>query len=82
MIIKEAVDVSHPKVQELIAAGYSEKESILAFEACGTTEDAVEYLINMQNGSGNNQHPVASKSTETLGAERCIIIIYFTIIRF
>ena len=73
MSIKEAVDVSHPGVQEVIGAGYSEEESIIAFEACGTTEDAVTYLINMQTGGASNQNPLATESTEAFGAERYMI---------
>ena len=71
--IKEAVDVSHPGVQEVIGAGFSEEESILAFEACGTTEDAVAYLINMRTGGTSNQSPLATERTETFGTERYMI---------
>ena len=69
MTIKEAVDVSHPGVQEVIGAGYTAEESILAFEACGTAEDAVEYLVNMKTGGIINT-PAVPKGAEDVGVER------------
>lgn len=48
MITKEAVDISHPVVQEVINAGFSEAESITAVEKCETPEDAIDYLIAMR----------------------------------
>ena len=45
MITKVAVDSSHPSVQKLVNAGFSEAESITAIEKWETPEDAVGYLI-------------------------------------
>ena len=58
MITREAVDISHPAVQELIDAGFSEEESITAIEKWGTPEDAAEYLTAMRTQSASLQ-PVA-----------------------
>ena len=51
MIIREAVDISHPAVQKLIGAGFSEEKSIAAIEKYETVEDATDYLIAMQSAS-------------------------------
>ena len=69
MTVKEAVDVAHPGVQEVISAGYTIEESILAFETCGTAEDAVEYLVNMKGGGIINK-PAVTKGSEDFGVER------------
>ena len=50
MVTKEAVDISHPAVKELMNAGYSEAESIRAIEKCEEPEKAVEYLISTHSG--------------------------------
>ena len=44
MTIKEAVDASHPHVQQLIRAGFGETESISAMEKYETPEEANDYL--------------------------------------
>ena len=74
MTIKKAVDSSHPGVQELIDAGYSKEDSILAFEVCGTAEGAVEYLITKRAGGAIDNHARASKYTEHSEAERLVIL--------
>lgn len=54
-----AVDISHPEVKELVRAGYSPTESILAIEKCGTHEKGIDYLIAQSGGS----QPVSSDAS-------------------
>ena len=61
MITKEAVDVSHPAVQELIDAGYSEEQSITAIEKWETPEVAVDYLIATQTKNSDLEPVVRSE---------------------
>lgn len=48
MTVKEAVDESHPAVQQLIKAGYKKEMSISAIEKYGSPENATEYLVALQ----------------------------------
>lgn len=48
MTEKEAVDESHPAVQELIEAGYGREMSISAIEKYGSAENATEHLVALQ----------------------------------
>lgn len=75
MITKEAVDISHPAVQELIGAGFSEEESITAIEKWGTPEDAADYLIAMRTQSASLQ-PVAKSETDGKREEGSDILQY------
>lgn len=48
MTEKEAVDESHPAVQELIEAGYGIQMSVSAIEKYGSAENATEHLVAQQ----------------------------------
>ena len=61
MVTKEAVDISHPAVQELISAGFNEEESITAIEKWGTPEEAADYLIAMRTQSASLQPAAKSE---------------------
>ena len=62
---KEAVDEYHPTVQQLVDAGYNMERSIDAVEHYEVLEEAMDYLLNLEEGG-----EIFHGSTSVLPVER------------
>lgn len=62
---KEAVDEYHPTVQQLVDAGYNVEQSINAVEHHEGLEEAMDYLLNLEEGG-----EIFQATTSVLAVER------------